>query len=73
MTIIKLVLLLISVIVLSILAKGFFLARGLFLKKGTKGISNEMVTCFSCGISVHESLIVKKDSEIYCSENCANS
>jgi hypothetical protein len=69
----KLVLLLIPVIILSILAMRLFSARGLFFKKGMKGLSNQIVTCCLCGISVHESLIVKKDSKIYCSENCANS
>ena len=72
MAIIKLVFLLIPIIILSILAIVLFSVRGLF-KKDNKKISNEMITCFSCGISVHESLIFKKNSKIYCSDNCANS
>ena len=73
MTIIKLVFLLIPIIILSILAIILFSVRGIFFKKNKKGISNEMITCFACGISVHESLILKKNSKIYCSDNCANS
>jgi hypothetical protein len=72
MTIIKLVFLLIPIIILSILAILLSSVRGIF-KKDNKKISNEMITCFSCGISVHESLIFKKNSKIYCSDNCANS
>jgi formylmethanofuran dehydrogenase subunit E len=73
MTIIKLVFLLIPIIILSILAIILFSVRGIFFKKNKKEISNEMITCFACGISVHESLILKKNSKIYCSDNCANS
>ena len=73
MTIIKLVFLLIPIIILSILAIVLFSVRGMLFKKDNKKISNEMITCFSCGISVHESLIFKKKSKIYCSDNCANS
>ena len=73
MTIIKLVFLLIPIIILSILAITLFSVRGIFFKKNKKEISNEMITCFACGISVHESLIFKKNSKIYCSDNCANS
>jgi type IV secretory pathway VirB3-like protein len=73
MTIIKLVFLLIPIIILSILAILLFSVRGILFKKDNKKISNEMITCFSCGISVHESLIFKKNSKIYCSDNCANS
>ena len=60
MTIIKLVLLLIPVIILSVLTIVLFSLRNLFIKKGKKEISNEMMTCYACGISVHESLILKK-------------
>jgi hypothetical protein len=60
MTIIKLVFLLIPIIILSILAIVLFSVRGIFFKKNKKEISNEMITCFACGISVHESLILKK-------------
>jgi type IV secretory pathway VirB3-like protein len=73
MTIIKLVFLLIPIIILSILAIVLFSVRGMLFKKDNKKISNEMITCFSCGISVHESLIFKKNSKNYCSDNCANS
>ena len=73
MALIKLVFLLIPVIVLSILAVVLFSVRNVFLKKAKKEISNEMMTCYACGISVHESLILKKNSKIYCSDNCANS
>ena len=73
MAIIKLVFLLIPIIILSILAIVLFSLRNVFLKKGKKEISNEMMTCYACGISVHESLILKKNSKIYCSDNCANS
>ena len=73
MTIIKLVLLLIPAIILSVLTIVLFSLRNLFIKKGKKEISNEIMTCYACGISVHESLILKKNSKIYCSDNCANS
>ena len=73
MAIIKLVFLLIPIIILSILAIVLFSLRNVFFKKGKKEISNEMMTCYACGISGHESLSLKKNSKIYCSDNCANS
>ena len=58
---------------LSILAIVLFSLRNVFFKKGKKEISNEMMTCDACGISGHESVILKKNSKSYCSDNCANS
>ena len=40
----------------------------------TKNKKNElMVVCFNCGTYAHESIIIKKRGQNYCSKECASS
>ena len=40
----------------------------------TKNKKNDlMVVCFNCGTYAHESIIIKKSGQNYCSKECASS
>ena len=46
--------------------------KSAFVKKNKKK-DEIMVVCANCGTYAHESIIIKKKGQNYCSKNCANS
>ena len=48
-----------------------YLNKVLSSKRNKK--SEQMLSCTACGTFVHESLVVKKNGESFCSEDCSKS
>jgi len=48
-----------------------YLNKVLSSKRNKK--SEQMLSCSACGTFVHESLVVKKNGESFCSEDCSKS
>ncbi len=48
-----------------------YLVKALSSKKNKR--SEQMIGCSSCGTFVHESLVIKKNRDCFCSEDCSNS
>ena len=58
------------IFLLPILVKTYLKSK--FIK--TKNKKNDlMVICFNCGTYAHESIIIKKSGQNYCSKECASS
>jgi len=60
----------IIIFILVKLAKSY-ISSFLFSEKKAKS-SNEMIACYLCGTFVHESLIINKSGENYCSDKCSS-
>jgi len=74
MVIIKTIVLIVPLLILLLSAILLFSLRKVFFKRNvTKKVRNDILTCSACGVGVHESLTRKKNSKIYCSEECINS
>jgi len=74
MVLLKTIFIIVPLIILFISLFFIISLRNIFLKKGrSKEIKNDILTCFACNISVHESIALKKNKKYYCSEDCFNS
>ncbi|MDB3952138.1 PP0621 family protein [Gammaproteobacteria bacterium] len=58
------------ILLLPILVRTYL--KSAFTKKNKKK-DQIMVVCANCGTYAHESIIIKKKGQNYCSKNCANS